>query len=142
MLCFVMPSIMGRPAALHTYSSTGMIPPSSTQSFFPTLHQLLHSSQSPIPPPTFINMAPKTHFTIPLNKGADPATTPTQWGRWATHTTEKISLEHQSKCGVSSMASGSHCQGQKNSQINTPIWQHPCSHFVRLPASFSPPLTT
>jgi hypothetical protein len=51
-------------------------------------------------------MAPKTHFTVPLNKAADPVV-PTQRGRRTTRTTEKIPLGHLPKRGVSSKASSS-----------------------------------
>jgi hypothetical protein len=47
-------------------------------------------------------MAPKTHFTVPLNKGANPAA-PTQGGRRTTRTTEKIPLDTQPKCSSRSL---------------------------------------
>ena len=58
-------------------------------------------------------MAPKTHFTVPLNKAADKVS-PSEWGRWATHTTEKIPLDHPSQCGTSLKPSGSHHQVHKH----------------------------
>ena len=39
-----------------------------------------------------LNMAPKTHFTVPLKKAADKVY-PSKQGRQATHTTEKIPLD-------------------------------------------------
>jgi hypothetical protein len=54
-------------------------------------------------------MAPKTHFKYSLKKGDDVATNvPPPCGRWATHNSEKIALEHSSKQATSSKASGSH----------------------------------
>ena len=58
-------------------------------------------------------MAPKTHFTVPLKKAADKVS-PSKWGRQATHTTEKIRLDHPSQCGTSSKPSGSHHQVHKH----------------------------
>ena len=58
-------------------------------------------------------MAPKTHFTVPLNKAADKVS-PSERGRWATCTTEKIHLDHPSQRGTSSKPSGSHHQVHKH----------------------------
>ena len=59
-------------------------------------------------------MAPKTHFTVPLNKAADPAV-PTQRGRRTTRTTERIPLGKQPRHGVLSKASRS-LQVKKDTQ--------------------------
>jgi hypothetical protein len=56
-------------------------------------------------------MVPKTHFKYSLKKGDDVATNvPTPHGRWVTHNSEKISLDHLFKQTTSSGASGSHCK--------------------------------
>ena len=58
-------------------------------------------------------MAPKTHFTVPLNKAADKVS-PSERGRRATRITEKIRLDHPSQRGTSSKPSGSHHQVHKH----------------------------
>ena|ERR1700677_1910167 len=64
-------------------------------------------------------MAPKTHFTFPLKKAGD-AVAPTPCGRQATHTSEKIPLDHSSKQKASSKASGSRCQETNNEAQTNP----------------------
>ena len=58
-------------------------------------------------------MAPKTHFTVPLNKASDKGAT-SERGRRTTRTTEKISLDNPSKHATSLKPSGSHSQVRKH----------------------------
>ena len=106
---------MGGPAALHEYLSTEMVLP-----LYNIQHPYLRSTYSSFYQSStclHLNMAPKTHFTVPLNRTAD-ASAPTQRGRRATRTTEKISLDHTPKRGTSSKASGSRRQVHKHAEIS------------------------
>lgn len=62
-------------------------------------------------------MAPKTHFSIPLKK-TDDVVAPIQRGRRATRTTEKIPLNHPSKHGASSKASGSRHHVDRHAELS------------------------
>ena len=61
-------------------------------------------------------MAPKTHFTIPLNKASDKGA-PSELGRQTTWMTERISLGHPSMRGTSSKPSESHTQVHKHAEL-------------------------
>lgn len=85
----------------------------------PNTLSLLHRSLHSIFP--FITMAPKTHFTIPLNKPAGDSA-PVRQGQRTAQTTEKIPLDQPSKRGASAKSSGSRCKAEpsEDKHISSP----------------------